>query len=82
MSSIPYNELQPIEITAKDDSGETVVLETLHFSLVIPCRDCRHGIKADLSGNWYECMYPAGNGDYLRIDVPPMHFCGFGERRQ
>lgn len=48
---------------------------------IVRCRDCKHGYKADLSGNWYECMKPDGNGDYARWDVEPDGFCAWGERR-
>lgn len=75
MSGIPYNELQPIEITAKDDGGKTVVLETLYFSLVIPCRDCRWWWGTDNL-----CMLPDGNGDYMRMYTEPDGFCAWGER--
>jgi len=47
---------------------------------VVRCRDCMHGIKADLSGNWYECMKPDGNGDYARWDVESDGFCAWGAR--
>lgn len=49
---------------------------------IVRCRDCVHGIKADLSGNWYECMKPDGNGDYARCDVEPDGFCAWGERKE
>jgi len=48
---------------------------------IVRCRDCKHAFKADLSGNWYECMKPDGNGDYARWDVEPDGFCKWGERR-
>lgn len=49
---------------------------------IVRCRDCKHAFKADLSGNWYECMKPDGDGDYARWDVEPGGFCKWGERRQ
>lgn len=49
---------------------------------IVRCRDCKHGYKADLSGNWYECMKPDGNGDYARWDVEPDGFCAWGERSE
>ena len=48
---------------------------------IVRCRDCVHGIKADLSGNWYECMKPDGNGDYARYEVESDGYCAWGERR-
>lgn len=48
---------------------------------IVRCRDCKHGYKADLSGNWYECMKPDGNGDYVRWNVEPGGFCAWGVRR-
>lgn len=50
------------------------------LSKIVRCRDCKHGYKADLSGNWYECMKTDGNGDYARWDVEPDGFCAWGER--
>lgn len=48
---------------------------------IVRCRDCVHGIKADLSGNWYECMKPDGNGDYARWEVEPDGFCAWACRK-
>lgn len=41
---------------------------------LVRCRDCKHYIDG-------ECMAEDGNGDYLRLAVPPTHFCAWGERR-
>jgi hypothetical protein len=40
---------------------------------IVRCRDCKHYIDG-------ECMVEDGNGDYLRLTVPPTHFCAWGER--
>ena len=42
---------------------------------IVRCRDCTHYIDG-------ECMVEDGNGDYLRLTVPPSHFCAWGERRE
>lgn len=65
-----YTNIKPETVFGHRLSGE-----------IVRCRDCVHGIKADLSGNWYECMKPDGNGDYARWDVEPDGFCAWGERR-
>lgn len=41
---------------------------------IVRCKDCKHYIDG-------ECMVDDGNGDYLRLTVPPTHFCAWGERR-
>lgn len=43
---------------------------------IVRCKDCRHYVPF-----MNECDYPDGNGDFLRIIVPPEHFCAWGERR-
>lgn len=49
---------------------------------IVRCRDCKHGYKADLSGNWYECMKPDGNGDYARWEVEHDGFCAWGTKTE
>lgn len=76
MSGIPYNRLQTVEVTAKTDNGETVVIETLHYAYIVPCRDCRYyePIPED-SGDW--CGYWT---DRIYADARGSGFCAWGER--
>lgn len=69
MSGIPYNRLQTVEATAKTSNGETVVIETLHYAFVVPCRDCKH-------------MQHNGWCPNIIGAMPPDGFCAWGEREK
>ena len=68
--------------------SEYIVSDTSYYQQfskceeIVRCRNCKHGVKADLSGNLYECMKPDGNGDYARWYVEPDGFCSEGERKE
>lgn len=78
MSGIPYNKLQTVEVTAKTDNGETVVIETLHYAYVIPCRDCRYLVD---DGSVWVCDGFCANIGF-NDGTPPNGFCAWAERRK
>lgn len=93
MSGIPYNRLQTVEATAKTSNGETVVIETLHYAFVVPCRDCKHGHETywpaflEIPSDYLDCTGPLVKTWDEYHDVPkdnpvrPDGFCAWGERR-
>lgn len=78
MSGIPYNELQSIECTAKDENGNDHTIATFHYAFVIPCRDCRYYKKDPnpIDPGWSMVCEDSG-----RDMLEPDGFCAWGERR-
>lgn len=84
--------MQMIEYVVDLTNVKKVPYESMSFEMmlnnvplrekIVRCRDCEHGIKADLSGNLYECMKPDGNGDYARWFVKPDGFCSEGKKKE
>lgn len=73
MSTIPFGELQTIDVTAEYE-GEKVTVAQLHYAFVIPCMDCRYFENDAMHGAWCTKFVHELWDDYDG-------FCAWGERK-
>lgn len=58
------------------------------LTMLVRCKDCKHVVCHNSVDGWYCTLYmmealESDNGDYvLSTNVPPDHFCGYGERNE
>lgn len=72
---ISSEQLERLIEAVEHDTGREinrVVIDGVRATEIVRCADCKHYIDG-------ECMVEDGNGDYLRLTVPPTHFCAWGE---